>query len=81
MVNSVVPVRDWGPTSDDGRARGLHGGSDGSFGDTIELVYVGRTSSVAHEFAIEELSELSRKELARVVRVKRADNSDGLSFS
>ena len=56
-------------------------GSDGTLGDAIELVNVSGTGAVSDKLRVEELVELSGEELACVVGMERAHDSDGLSLA
>ena len=58
------------------RAREGHDGLDGAFGDTVQLVDVGRAGRLRHELVVKQLSELTRQKLTRVVRVERAHDAD-----
>ena len=59
----------------------FHDRANGPFCDAVERVDVWWTGGALDEFGVEELRELARKELTRVVRVKRSHHLDRFGFA
>eukprot|EP00965_Chrysotila_dentata_P128960 4263664-Pleurochrysis_carterae.AAC.1 len=58
-----------------GMGYGFHDAADRPLGDAIQLMHVGRTCRGMYSFIGEQLSELLREKLSRVIAVECADDS------
>jgi hypothetical protein len=80
VIDGIVPKANGCAASVNGRAGELHDCADGSFGDAVESVHVGRTSGGGDETFVEKFRKLARGKLTRVVGVQGTDDGGRLGL-
>ena len=78
MLDHVWPESHGCATRVEVSADYLEDGANGAFGHAVQLMHVRRAARVLHRLVGEQLLELPREELARVVGVQSADDAGWL---